>query len=89
MALTHPVYSHSEGHESRQFLGVLGMSIKLGDFAILDGNLSPGQMAALALVGQDFLEGEPRVGLILHHPDLQTKWAHRSERRPEVAQNTR
>ena len=71
VALTHPVYSHSEGHESRQFLGVLGMSIKLGDFAILDGNLSPGQMAALALVGQDFLEGEPRVGLILHHPDLQ------------------
>jgi len=24
----------------------------------------------LALIGQDFLEGEPRVGLILHHPDL-------------------
>ncbi|MEC7201734.1 MAG: hypothetical protein VXW84_13915, partial [Verrucomicrobiota bacterium] len=71
VALTHPVYSHSEGHELRQFLGVLGMSIKLGDFAILDGNLSPGQMAALALVGQDFLEGERRVGLILHHPDLQ------------------
>jgi hypothetical protein len=48
------------------------MSIKLGDFAILDGNLSPGQGAVMALLGQDYLEDAPRRGLILHHPRFQS-----------------
>lgn len=72
VAMTQPVFSHLEGHQDRQFLGVLGMSIKLGDFAILDGNLSPGQGAVMALLGQDYLEDAPRRGLILHHPRFQS-----------------
>ena len=58
------------GQSGRQFLGVLGMSIKLGDFEVLTGNLADGQMAVLANFGSDHFEGQASTGLFLHHPRL-------------------
>ncbi|MBT4274236.1 MAG: hypothetical protein HOD39_04780, partial [Verrucomicrobia bacterium] len=70
VALTCPIYSQMGGQSGRQFLGVLGMSIKLGDFEVLTGNLADGQMAVLANFGSDHFEGQASTGLFLHHPRL-------------------
>ena len=56
-----------------RFLGVLGMSIKLGHFEILQQRLAPDQIAVLADLKTDQLDGEIRSGLILHHPRLSDK----------------
>ncbi len=70
VALTCPIYSHPEGQLERQFLGILGMSIKLGDFEVLTGNLAEGQIAVLANFGTDHFESQAAKGLLLHHPKL-------------------
>ncbi|MDG1892349.1 MAG: protein kinase [Verrucomicrobiota bacterium] len=72
VALTCPVFSHPEGTAQRTFLGVLGMSIKLGDFEVLRGNLADGQIAVLANSGWDHFTGKAEKGLILHHPNLRS-----------------
>lgn len=79
VAFTIPVWSARLGHPDRRFLGVLGMSIKLGHFKILQQKLGPGQVAVLANLRNDdilsdletyeILEPEKK-GLILHHPML-------------------
>ena len=69
VALTCPIYSQAE-LSGRRFLGVLGMSIKLGDFEVLTGNLADGQMAVLANFGSDHFDGQASTGLLLHHPQL-------------------
>lgn len=71
VALTCPIYSHQEGEPARRFLGVLGMSIKLGVFEVLNGNLSEGQIAVLANFGSDHFTGQENNGLLLHHPNLE------------------
>jgi len=71
VALTCPIYSHQEGEPERRFLGVLGMSIKLGVFEVLTGNLSEGQIAVLANFGSDHFTGRENKGLLLHHPNLE------------------
>lgn len=71
VALTCPIYSHQEGEPERRFLGVLGMSIKLGVFEVLTGNLSEGQIAVLANFGSDHFTGQESKGLLLHHPNLE------------------
>lgn len=51
-----------ETHE-RHSIGVLAMSVELGDFEILHS-------AMLVDTREDRLEGEPKSGLVLHHPEL-------------------
>ena len=50
------------------------MSIKLGDFEVLTGNLADGQIAVLANFGSDHFEGEASTGLFLHHPRLSSSF---------------
>ena len=50
-------------------IGVLGMSVKLGDFVQLDSELQ-GTRVVLTDLRTDWLEGEPRAGLVLDHPRL-------------------
>ena len=80
VALTCPIYSQTEGPSGRQFLGVLGMSIKLGDFEVLTGNLADGQIAVLANFGSDHFEGEASTGLLLHHPRLSSSFNQQGEK---------
>ena len=79
VALTCPIYSHPEGLPGRQFLGILGMSIKLGDFEVLTGNLAEGQIAVLANFGTDHFEGQGATGLLLHHPKLSSSFNQEGE----------
>ncbi len=79
VALTCPIYSQTEGPSGRQFLGVLGMSIKLGDFEVLTGNLADGQIAVLANFGSDHFEGQASTGLFLHHPRLSSSFNQEGE----------
>jgi serine/threonine-protein kinase len=66
-----PIWSDAPG--SSECLGVLGMSVELGEFGGLRiGNGgdhdAPTRVAVLLDVKEDWLEGQPRKGLILQHP---------------------
>ena len=70
VAFSIPVWSARIGG---RFLGVLGMSIKLGHFEILQQKLAPNQIAVLVNLDRDQMDGEVNSGLILHHPRLSDK----------------
>jgi serine/threonine protein kinase/class 3 adenylate cyclase len=51
-------------------LGVLAMSVNLADFEVLDREQQGvGNEVVLVDLRPDEIEGEPKAGLILHHPD--------------------
>jgi serine/threonine-protein kinase len=56
-----------EGPEAAQVVGVLAMSVEVGQFATLDLDLGSDQVAVLADLHPD-ARGQP--GLLLHHPHL-------------------
>jgi tRNA A-37 threonylcarbamoyl transferase component Bud32 len=62
-----PVWSDATGAPGRRVLGVLGMSVDLGRFGVLQLDLGDDQVAVLADLRPDE-SGTP--GLILHHPWL-------------------
>jgi hypothetical protein len=68
VSFTVPIWG--EGNTTRSApIGVLGMSVKLGDFVQLDAELE--KMSVLLVdLRTDWLEGEPKAGLILDHPNL-------------------
>ncbi|MCF7762909.1 MAG: protein kinase [Verrucomicrobia bacterium] len=71
VALSIPILGDPSDGTQPEFLGVLGMSIKLGNFQILQQDLATNQVAVLINLGIDQLEGDlEKRGLILHHPNL-------------------
>ncbi len=68
VAFTVPV--HSDDAVRPRVLGVLGMSVELGDFGVLDSDLQSGQIVVLVDARPDALNGELRRGLVLQHPNL-------------------
>lgn len=68
VAFTVPVFAGS-GAE-KKIVGVLGMSVELGEFGILDTDLTSDQMVVLIDLRPDMIDGVSQTGLILHHPAL-------------------
>jgi serine/threonine-protein kinase len=68
VSFTVPIWD-SQTDEDAGPLGVLGMSVKLGDFVQLEAELE-NMSVVLVDLGTDWLEGEPKTGLVLDHPNL-------------------
>ncbi len=60
----------AENIPRKQVLGVLVMSIELGEIGVLDTDLHSGQIVLLVDSRTDMLSGVPRRRLILQHPNL-------------------
>ncbi len=69
VAYSVPVYVNP-GTDEEEFVGVIGMSVKLGEFRILSTGLLENHHLILVDLRDDWLEEEARKGLILHHPQL-------------------
>jgi hypothetical protein len=59
------------GKAAREVIGVLAMSMNVNDFTVLDKSLAGGNEVVLIDLRNDFVEGTPKRGLILHHPRLE------------------
>jgi hypothetical protein len=71
VAFSTPIWSGRVGTPDRKVLGVLAMSVDVGEFGILQTDLHGAQTAVLIDLRQDNLEQAPHRGLLLHHPRLQ------------------
>ncbi len=87
VAYSVPVFTNP-GTDEERFLGVIGMSVKLGGFRILSGALLADHHLILVDLRDDWLEGEPKKGLILHHPLLgeQVQQVGDDSKRPRLAE---
>ncbi|PQO28840.1 serine/threonine protein kinase [Blastopirellula marina] len=70
VAFTVPIFSGSGAQQ--KVIGVLGMSVELGDFGILDTDLSSNQMVVLIDLRPDTIDDVSQRGLILHHPAFES-----------------
>jgi serine/threonine protein kinase/class 3 adenylate cyclase len=64
VAFTSPI----RAADGQRVVGVLGMSVDLGDFQVLEGEFRGGNEVVLIDGRSDYIEGAGRRGLILHHP---------------------
>ncbi len=69
VAYSVPVYLNP-GTDSERFLGVIGMSVRLGEFSFVRRRNLQGHHLILADLREDWLEDRARRGLVLHHPGL-------------------
>lgn len=84
VAFTVPIFSGNGAQQ--KVIGVLGMSVELGDFGILDTDLNGNQMVVLLDLRPDTIDGVAQRGLILHHPAFESlSGQHKSTR---IAQDT-
>ena len=70
VALTRPIWSQVEVNPNRVFLGILGMSVSLGEFKELERDLAPDQLVMVVDTTINVLNDREIGGLILHHPQL-------------------
>ncbi len=68
VAFTVPLFAGNPAQQ--QVVGVLGMSVDLGEFGVLDTDMHSGHFVVLVDSRLDAIDGEPRRGLILQHPKL-------------------
>jgi hypothetical protein len=54
----------------REVIGVLAMSVNVHEFKVLEEDLAGGSEVVLIDLRTDWIEGQGRKGLILHHPQL-------------------
>jgi serine/threonine protein kinase/class 3 adenylate cyclase len=54
----------------REVIGVLAMSVNVHEFKVLEEELAGGSEVVLIDLRTDWIDGEPKRGLILHHPRL-------------------
>jgi serine/threonine protein kinase/class 3 adenylate cyclase len=55
---------------TRDVIGVLAMSMNVNDFTVLDKDLAGGNEVVLIDLRNDWIDGDQKRGLILHHPRL-------------------
>lgn len=65
VAFSVPIENGRSG-AARKFIGVLAMSVDLGEFDVLDQDLQAGQEVVLLDLRESAIDGPPRRGLILH-----------------------
>jgi hypothetical protein len=66
VAFSVPVENGKKGRE-RKTVGVLAMSVDLGEFNVLEKELPPGHEVVLIDLRKSTIDGQTRRGLILHH----------------------
>ncbi len=71
VAFSVPIENGRKGKE-RQVVGVLAMTVDLGEFNVLERKLPPGNEVVLIDLRESALDGPPRRGLILHHQREET-----------------
>ena len=57
----------AQRHGSAKIVGVLAMSVDLGEFNVLEKELPPGHEVVLIDLREATIDGETRRGLVLHH----------------------
>jgi hypothetical protein len=68
MAFSAPVWDSQSG-AAQKVLGVLGMSVDLNEFYVLEAKLIEGQQVVLLNLATDYVESAGgEQGLVLHHP---------------------
>jgi serine/threonine protein kinase/class 3 adenylate cyclase/type II secretory pathway pseudopilin PulG len=69
VAFSTPIDNGLSGPTARKVVGVLAMSVDLGEFNVLENVLdrAQGQEVVLVDMRDDYLSGQPQRGLILHH----------------------
>lgn len=66
-----PVWYTKRGSREQEVIGVLGMSVDLNEFYVLEAQLLEGQQVVLLNLGTDFVDSDSGDrGLILHHPQI-------------------
>jgi serine/threonine protein kinase len=55
----------------REVIGVLAMSTNVHEFTVLEKGMAGGNEVVLIDLRNDWVDGQPRQGLILHHPRLE------------------
>ncbi|MBI2824427.1 MAG: protein kinase [Planctomycetia bacterium] len=71
VAFVHPIWSDAHTREEGlPPLGLLGMTVDVGEFRVLESGLDQQQMATLASLRSDVVEGNEATGMILHHRHL-------------------
>lgn len=81
VAFSVPIWSAPEDGQQRVVVGVLSMSVDLGEFEVLDRDFRNGKDVVLIDLRNDYVEVDPqhdnqplqRRGMILHHP-RQSLW---------------
>ncbi|QDT52669.1 Serine/threonine-protein kinase PknD [Caulifigura coniformis] len=70
VAFSAPIWSGKAGTPHREVLGVLAMTVDLGEFSVLQFGLGSDQIAVLVDTRADRIEGlgDSNQGLVLHHP---------------------
>ncbi|MCI0492381.1 MAG: hypothetical protein L0Z07_05550, partial [Planctomycetes bacterium] len=66
VAFSAPIENGLSGKD-RKVVGVLAMSVDLGEFDVLEKKLPPGQEVVLIDLRESTIDGQTRRGLILHH----------------------
>ena len=66
VAFSVPIENGRSG-EDREIVGVLAMSVDLGEFNVLEKELPPGHEVVLIDLRESTIDGQTRRGLILHH----------------------
>lgn len=68
VAFSVPVWSGKTGTPRRRVLGVLAMTVEVGEFQVLESTLSQNQTTVLIDTRVDLIDGKPLRGRILQHP---------------------
>ena len=72
VALIRPIWSQVEMNPNREFLGILGMSVSLGEFKELERDLAADQLVMVVDTSANSLNDTSIRGLLLHHPQLRS-----------------
>ena len=74
VAFSIPIWSHHESRTGRKFLGILGYSVELGQFAVLQDEAESASFQQLSILVDlrqaEQALGKSQHGLILQHPKL-------------------
>lgn len=70
IACSAPVWAADDELQSARPIGVIGMSARAGEFRILKRGLGDGQIGVLLDVRAAVIDGKPRAGEVIHHPEL-------------------
>ena len=70
VAITRPIWSQMDVNPNRKFLGILGMSVSLGEFKELQTGLGNEQLVLVVDTDQNTINDETYDGMLLHHPEL-------------------
>ena len=68
VALTVPIWNRRQPTPDRKFLGILGMSVVLGELIELQTGLGSQQIALVIDTSTNVIDGRAVKGLVLHHP---------------------